>query len=96
MNYQTKVSAALPKTQRDKLERKVIVFININVQVAYEEAKGTISLWSGIVSKNRQQEFIRFEDAEPDRFRITDNELTAKFVPTTDMEKEIDVVRSYL
>lgn len=54
-----------------------------------------MSLWSGIVSKNRQEEYVRFEDAESDRFRVTDSELTAKFVPTTDMEKEIDVVNIY-
>ena len=51
-----------------------------------------MSLWSGIVNKNRQAEHIRFEDAESDRFRVTDSDLTAKFVPTTSMEKEIDVV----
>ena len=44
------------------------------------------------MNKNRQEEFFRFEDAEADRFRVTDNELTAKFVPMTNMEKEIDVV----
>lgn len=35
---------------------------------------------------------MRFEDAEPDHFKLTSNAMASKFEPTTDMEKEIDVV----
>ena len=44
------------------------------------------------MNKNRQEEFLRFDDAESGKFRISDNELAAKFQPTTEMEKEIDIV----
>lgn len=37
---------------------------------------------------------MRFEDAEPDHFKLTSNAMASKFEPTTDMEKEIDVVRN--
>ncbi|KAK8822672.1 hypothetical protein WA556_001566 [Blastocystis sp. ATCC 50177/Nand II] len=78
----TKVSAALPKLQREKLERKV----------AYEDSKEKISIWNGIVVKNRKEEFARFEDAEPERIKLSSDAMTAKFQPSTDMEKEIDVI----
>ena len=94
--FQTKVSAALPKTQREKLERKVFDQNISNMQVAYEDAKGTVSLWSGIVNKNRQEEFLRFDDSASGKFHISDSELAAKFQPTTEMEKEIDIVCSLI
>ena len=81
-NSKTKVSAALPKLQRERLERKV----------AYEESKEKVNIWNGIVVKNRKSEFVRFEDAEPDHFKLTSNAMASKFEPTTDMEKEIDVI----
>ncbi|KAK8808903.1 hypothetical protein WA538_002198 [Blastocystis sp. DL] len=80
----TKVSAALPKAQREKIERKV----------AYEDSKHDISLWNGIVFKNREKTELTFEDAAPDKLRLTATDLATKFQPTTDMEKEIDVVRA--
>ena len=42
--------------------------------------------------KNRKEEFARFEDAEPERIKLSSDAMTAKFQPSTDMEKEIDVV----
>ena len=51
-----------------------------------------MNLWNGIVGKNRREEFLRFEDAEPDRIHLTSESLASKFIPTTDMEKEIEVV----
>ena len=38
------------------------------------------------------EEFARFEDAEPERIKLSSDAMTAKFQPSTDMEKEIDVV----
>ncbi|KAK8799386.1 hypothetical protein JH06_3687 [Blastocystis sp. subtype 4] len=78
----TKVSAALPRAQRERLERKV----------AYEDSKSDISLWNGIVFKNREKTFLTFDDANPSMPRVTSNSLAAKFEPTTEMEKEIDVI----
>ena len=42
--------------------------------------------------KNRKEEFVRFEDAEPGRIKLSSDALASKFQPSTDMEKEIDVV----
>lgn len=63
------------------------------VQAAYEESKGEVSLWSGIVMKNREKTSITFDEAEPGKYKLTSNSMASSFRPTTDMEKEIDVVR---
>ena len=42
--------------------------------------------------KNREKTFLTFDDANPSMPRVTSNSLAAKFEPTTEMEKEIDVV----
>ena len=44
--------------------------------------------------KNRNKDFLRFEDAGWNNFRISSNSLASKFEPLTELEKEIDVVRS--
>ena len=44
--------------------------------------------------KNREKTELTFEDAAPDKLRLTATDLATKFQPTTDMEKEIDVVRA--
>ena len=42
--------------------------------------------------KNRKEEFARFEDAEPERIKLSSDAMNAKFQPSTDMEHQIDVV----
>ena len=44
--------------------------------------------------KDRNEDFLRFEDAVRNNFRISSNSLASKFEPLTELEKEIDVVRS--
>ena len=44
--------------------------------------------------KNREKTELTFEDAAPDKLRLTATDLATKVQPTTDMEKEIDVVRA--
>ena len=43
--------------------------------------------------KNRNEDYLRFEDAARNDFRISSNSLASKFEPVTELEKEIDVVR---
>lgn len=42
--------------------------------------------------KNREKTELTFEDAAPNKLRLTSTDLASKFQPTTDMEREIDVV----
>ena len=79
---------------RETREKGILSPYSSPAQVAYEESKEKVNIWNGIVVKNRKSEFVRFEDAEPDHFKLTSNAMASKFEPTTDMEKEIDVVRN--
>ena len=42
--------------------------------------------------KNREKTSITFDEAEPGKYKLTSNRLASSFQPTTEMEKEIDVV----
>ena len=42
--------------------------------------------------KNREKSFQTFVDATPDRLKLTANDMADKFVPSNEMEKEIDIV----
>ncbi|KAH7291111.1 hypothetical protein KP509_29G001000 [Ceratopteris richardii] len=72
------VDAPLPKALQDRLNRKA----------GYEKTSDEISKWQDIVKRNREAPTLVFTQ-RPDLTAASTAELAAKFVPTTNLEKEV-------
>ena len=70
-------TAPVPKVVSDRAHRKV----------QYKEQTQDVSQWSDAVQANRKAETLDFRPKE--RLDMTRDVMLAKFVPTTDLEKEI-------
>jgi U3 small nucleolar RNA-associated protein 14 len=58
-------------------------------QVAYESAKEELKKWLPIVKKNREAETLHFGAKEMGNVKLSNAELTSKFTPQNDLEKNI-------
>jgi U3 small nucleolar RNA-associated protein 14 len=74
------VSAPLPRVIKERIER----------QAGYEHTKQDIARWQPLVKANREAPTIVFSDDNKGTVQqLSTAGMTAKFVPTTDLEKEI-------